>query len=169
MTREVSNNFLEQSFSQEADVALLTLLEIQYELPDGTETTDYFTDNNVPVDSSVNGSSQVYQPRAFTFTLGDVNYDAKSTGKLRIDSGDNSTIRNLIQIRKRPVINVWVVLSNDVNTTEIGPINYEVENFKIQNSYIDLTLVTEPVLNEPIPGHRYTPTIFPGLWEDVSV
>lgn len=164
-----TDNFREQVFKSEMSDALLTLIEVVFFENDGTTTKLYYTDDISPISSGVSGQNQVYQPAAFKMSLGEDKADTKGDITADFDSGDFQFITRLRETEKRPEINLWLVLSSSKNIAEQGPINFEVRDFTTTKTIVSAKLEVEPILDEPIPAQKFTPQLFPGLWENIQI
>lgn len=162
--RDTSSLFRQEAYAQQMGNVPIHLLDVTYTDNNGQVQNFYFCDQYVPITS--NGTT--YQPAAFQITLGEDSSDSMPTVNLQFDSGDRQLIRELRENNKAPRIQVRVVLSSTPNTAEIGPIEFTVSQFTAKSSSIDMTLDVEPILNEPIPSAKFTPTLFPGLWKTIA-
>lgn len=165
----VSDNFRSEAFAATGSQPLLTLMKVMFENNDGSAEDLYFVNNNVAIDSNVTGVVQTYQPSAFEVELAGDNKDKSGDLTLSFDSADRDVIRRLRAIEKRPEVEIYIVLGDDVNFAEFGPFEYQCKSFSVTANVVSVTLEVEPVLNEPIPGDRFTPQLFPGLWDDVNI
>lgn len=166
---QVSDNFKEQVFKTQMRDALLTLIELVFFENDGTIDKRYYTDNIIPIDSSVSGQIKTYQPSSFKMSLGEDKSDTKGEVTANFDPGDFRLITKLREVEKRPQINLWLILSSTPNIIEQGPMNFEVKDFTSNKTVVSVKLEVEPILDEPIPAQKFTPQLFPGLWEDVKI
>lgn len=104
-----------------------------------------------------------YQPSNFTIPLPG-NPGGQPSVTLTIETTDAD---NLAWIREEaaPVyVAHEVVLASDPDAVEIGPIDYEVRDVSWQGARASVELGFEPILNEPAPYGRTTPTTTPGLF-----
>lgn len=163
--REVTDNFYESAYAQETDKVFFHLLDVELLLDNGDLFEANYVNNYLPVTS--NGI--IYQPGAFEIALGtDIN-DTVPKVNLNFDTGDRTLIRTLRDNRNKPKVRLSIVLSNQPDIVEIGPVEFEMDAFTIKASAVSCELTYEPILNEPVPSNAYTPTLFPGLYANTSV
>lgn len=155
-----SDNFISETYKHSSAVAVLTLLRVNI---DGS--LYYYVNNNESITSTVSGASQVYQPAGFNISLPENTTDGTPRASLSLDVADNAIVRRLRAAENRLMVTLWVVLSNALNTTEIGPVEYESTDFNISSGGISINLEVEPILDRVIPAKRFTPPVFPGLWD----
>lgn len=156
-----SDRFLDTLFSRSSPTPILSLLRADI---DGVMY--YYVNDNQSITSTVSGAPQTYQQAAFELSLPDDTEEGTPTAKLDFDAGDISFVRLLRKASKRIKLTLWVVLSDDPNTVEYGPAEYESVNFDVSETAVSVSLEAEPILDVQIPGLRYTPTIFPALWDN---
>lgn len=156
-----SDRFLDTLFARSASLPILSLLEADI---DGT--LYYYVNDNQSLVSTVSGTSQTYQRAAFNVSLPDDTEEGTPTAKLDFDAGDIAFVRLLRQTSKRVNLRLWLVLADDPNTVEYGPAEYESVSFDVSATSVTVSLEAEPVLDVQIPGLRYTPAIFPALWDN---
>lgn len=159
-----SDNFRENYYPRSSSVALITLIKMSIGQQDF-----YYCDNNEAIDSPVSGNTEVYQPAMFRVGLGDDDKDSIADVTLDFDSGELQIIRELQEAENRPLVTVWAVMSNDLNTPEIGPMEFEMADFNIDKGSVSMSLEVEPILREPVPGNKFTPKLFPMLWTNIRI
>jgi len=164
MARDVSNNFLESVLAQETSKTFHTLLTVTLMRDDGLLFEGRYVDGYLPVESR----GEIYQPAAFKLNIGSDISDTIPRTSLQFDSGDRDFIRMLRNNRDTPTIKMEVVMSDTPDFVEIGPVEFIAEGFTIKATSVDVDLTVEPVLNEPVPSAKFTPTLFPGLWGNIS-
>lgn len=155
-----SDRFLREITNTSSAIPVLDLIEVNI---DGT--LYYYVNNTESVTSTVSGSTQSYQQAAFRLELPPATEEGSPTAALMFDAGDITIIRRIRSANDRIYIKMWTVLADQPNVVEYGPTEYESTSFDISGSSVNITLEAEPILDVQIPGLRYTPNIFPGLWE----
>lgn len=159
-----SDNFLNEMYSASSAEPILSLIRVNI---DGT--LYYYVNNNESIQSTVadpNGLiSKVYQPAGFKLILPEDVSDGTPRASLDFDPADNSVIRKLRGASNRIIVDLWLIAASSPNSVEFGPVNYESTDFKINVGGVTLGLEVEPILDIVIPGDRFTPTLFPGLWD----
>lgn len=163
--RTLSSNFQAASHQIQTSEVFITLLEVIVYENDGTTTILRYANNN----ESITSNGNIYDKAAFELELAGDAKDTTPQAVLKFDSGDRDIIRKIREVNKRPEVNLSVVLASNPDYVEIGPINHEVEAFQMSDSIVSMTLVVEPILNEPIPADVYTPKLFSGLWGSISI
>lgn len=156
-----SDRFLDTVFARSSSTPILSLLEATI---DGQKY--YYVNDNQALTSTVSGSSQLHQKAAFEISLPDDTEEGTPTAKLDFDAGDIAFVRMLREASERILLRVWVVLADDPNVVEFGPAEYESVSFDISETSVSVSLEAEPSLDVQIPGLRYTPQVFPGLWDN---
>lgn len=156
-----SDRFLDTIYARSSSIPILSLLEANI----GGELS-YYVNDNVATTSTVSGESRVYQPAGFMISLPDDTEEGTPTAKLDFDAGDVSVLRKLRAVDGLVRLRLWVVLSDDPNTVEFGPVEYELTEFDASGTAVSLSLEAEPILDVQIPGLRYTPQVFPSLWDN---
>lgn len=156
---------LKEIFAQYMPTTLIYLMRYVGVDNDGNTVERFFTPNYEPIQS--NGT--VYQPAAFRISLGKDSSEGMPTVRLNYDGGDRQVVNELRVFNEAPKIYVSVVVAERPDTVEIAEVEFEIENWTVSDNAIQAQLITEPVLNEPIPGDRITPQLFPLLWENVTV
>lgn len=156
-----SDRFLDTVYARSSSTPILTLLEADL---DGE--MKYYVNDNQSTTSSVSGSSQVYQPAGFAIALPEDTAEGTPTATLDFDAGDIQMVRDLRAANSRIILRLWVVLSDDPNVIEFGPAVYESTDFSVSGTAVSVTLEVEPILNVQVPGLRYTPQVFPALWNN---
>lgn len=157
-----SDTFLTQAFNGGSD-PILTLLRVEFE-----GQTFYFANNNENITSNVSGTTQTYLRSRFSLSLPDDTEEGTPTATLDFEAADRSVMRALRETDSTFQMDIWLVLGSDPNSVEFGPANYQSSAFTISDSSISIELEVEPVLQVQLPRHRFTPNIFPGLFEGVQ-
>lgn len=155
-----SDSFLESIYATSSGDPILTLLRVDF---DGV--FHHFANNNESVTSNVSGSSQLYQPAAFAIALPEDTSDGTPTATLEFDPSDIQIVRLLRSAEERINVTMWLVVADEPNVAEFGPVNYESTSFSISAAGVSATLEVEPILDVTLPAKRYTPQTFPGLWD----
>lgn len=150
-------------FAQETSEVFVHLLTVELVKDDLTTEIIRYCDQYQQITSNGN----IFEPASFRIQLGRDDGETVPSVRLEIDSGDTRIIRLLRGNKRSPKITLNVVLASTPDVVEIGPIEYEVESFDFNASAVSLRLTVEPVLNEPIPSLKFTPTTAPGLWADI--
>lgn len=165
MPRDVSQLFREEAYKDTTPSIWHVLLSVNLVKDDGDVFEGKYVNDYLPVQSR----GSVFQPAAFSVSIGSDISDTIPRTKLDFDAGDRTLIRLLRENRNPPKIVLEVVMSNTPDIVEIGPVEFQADSFSIKASAVNMDLTVEPILNEPVPSAKFTPTLFPGLFENVTV
>jgi hypothetical protein len=122
----------------------------------------YLVDNTEPVTS--NGVT--YTPCAFKCVLPSQNDDGTSKPcRIEIDNTD----RRIAEIAEKTVnvqitLTVSVVMAQNPDVTEAGPLRFILRNISISKETAQAELYDFYVYDRNLPGLRYSPRDFPGLF-----
>jgi phage-related protein len=122
----------------------------------------YLVDNTEPVTSG----GVTYTPCAFKCTLPEQNDDGASKPcRIEIDNVD----RRIAEIAEETVsvqvtLTVSVVMAQNPDTTEAGPLRFILRNISISKESVQGELYDFYVYDRNLPGLRYSPRDFPGLF-----
>jgi hypothetical protein len=156
----MSDTFVNQAYRGGGD-PVLTLLRVNI---DGT--LYYFVNNTESIQSNVSGITQTYQRGMFNISLPeDKDSDSAPSATIQFETGDIQTVRALRSANNRILIDLWVVLASAPNIVEFGPSSFESGSVDISANSVSMSLVSEPILDVQFPGYRFTPELFPALWE----
>lgn len=154
----LSNTIKAAMYSQQTDKIFLTLLVIDHAEMD---LPLRFVDNN----EIVNSNGEDYTPYPFVVDWPPPDdADTLPTVQLTIDNIDRSIIQELRELETAPTIDVSLVLADDHDTVELGPLPFVLQSIDYNAQTITAELGFEHVLQEPFPAHTFTPTNFPGLF-----
>lgn len=156
-----TDNFYNEIFASNSGNPVLSLIRVEI---DGQY--EYYVNNNEAITSNASGVSQTYQPAAFSIALPEDTQEGTPSATLDLDAADIQVVRKLRQANNRIILDLWVVVADNPNVVERGPYNYQSTEVSINETRISLRLEAEPILDIEIPGKRYTPTTFPGLWRE---
>jgi len=163
--RNLSQETLKEVFAEFMPTSLTYLLRIVYEDNDGVIHTARYAQSYTPIESN----SEVYQPAAFRISLANDEANGMPAVNLIFDAGNRSNISKLREYDKKPLVYLQVVVVERPDVVEIPEIEFEVMTWTIQGNSVSAQLKVEPILDEPIPGDLVTPTLFPFLFENVTV
>jgi hypothetical protein len=95
--------------------------------------------------------------------------DDRVTGvTLRIDNVDRSIVTALRQVTTELSVSLSVILDSDPDVVEVGPYLFSLKRANYDANVVSGEMEYEDVLREPMPGHTFTPSFFPGLFSGVS-
>ena len=150
-------------YAQETGYTFVHLLTVRMFRNNGSQEVYRFCDQFVNVTSRGN----IFEAASFRISLGSDNGENVPTVNLEFDSGDRQIIRELRENDRSPEIMLEVVIGETPDNVEVGPIEYQLESFDFKDSAVSMRLTVEPVLNEPIPALKWTPTSAPGLFANI--
>lgn len=163
--RQLSTAALDEIFSEVTTASYFHLLTFKAKDNEGNDTSFHFVDN----EEAVVSNGVTYQPAVFKIQLGKDIRDEIPRVQLSFDAGDRQLVRKLREFDSQPEIEISIISSNRPNDPEISDIEYIVDSWVIADTVITMTLTIEPVLSEPICGDIVSPTLFPLLWENISI
>lgn len=155
--RSLSNNAKIAITANNTSEVFLPLLKIEHD--DLTEDL-LFVRNTEQVVS--NGDT--YLPCSF-----DLNLPAEKDGQinnasLTIDNVDRAIVTAVRSISSPPLITLSIVLASDPDTLEAGPLEFTLRNVSFNVKTVSGELVYEDRLFLNIPGNKFDPFLFPGLF-----
>lgn len=161
-----SSNFINSVLSQQSQEVILTLLTVQFTDNLGEEFVGHYVNDYIAVESinPIDGTPALFQVGAFKVALGNDTKDSVTQTSITFDSGDLQFVRELRKAEGNPKVYIQVALSSSPSVIEMGPIELQVESYTIKSTAVTANLTIEPILNEPVPALRFTPTTFPMLW-----
>jgi hypothetical protein len=142
----------------ETAAVFLHLLKLEAE---GIEPL-YLVDNTEPVTSK----GVAYIPCAFKCTLPEQNDDGTSRPcRVEIDNVD----RRIAEIAEETVsvqvtLTVSVIMAQNPDVIEVGPLRFILRNISISKETVQAELYDFYVYDRNLPGLRYSPQDFPGLF-----
>ena len=156
---------LEEVFAQYMPTVLVPL--IRYEGFDNSGNTVEY--RYVANWEDVVSNGETYSAAAFRISLGSDDSENMPTISLTYDAGDRQVVSELREFDEAPKIYMSAVVAERPDVVEIPEMEFEVKEWTLKDSTVNITLEAEPVLNEAIVGDIVTPNIFPLLWENVTV
>lgn len=117
---------------------------------------------------SVHKEGNVYLPFPFQINMPDEREDRMPNVQLRIDNVDQQIVTALRQLDTAPTITLLVIMDSAPDTVEAGPFLFTLRRASYDVDSIVGELEYEDILREPIPGHTFTPSDFPGVFAGVS-
>lgn len=173
----LTDDFYNSAYAQETSAVFLYLLDFSIIDPegDGTPTVYHYVNDYTPLtyNDGVNPSI-IYQPASFKISLGSDSADSTPKVTLTFDSGDRTIIRRLRETDFPPECSISVAISpQDINSVidhrELGPIRLIASDFSFKATAVNINLIVEPILNEPIPTSTMNPKLAPLLWADIPI
>jgi len=101
----------------------------------------------------------------FQVILPNESKDKPPKASIRIDNLSQVVIRRLRAVQGRPTFELAVRLASTPEVIELGPIALDSSNADWDDTWIQLTLSSINLLNEPFPYRTFSPVTFPGLFQ----
>jgi len=169
MPRALSASAKASAFSDTTGKAWLMLVTVSPHPDAGEEFPGDPDENFAPirlvndkVDHMSGGDNYV----AFAF---DAVFPPEASGELggvrfQVDGVDQQIINTLRKATLPPQVAVEVILSDDPDTIEVGPVEFQLTDLQFIVEKIDGTIDPEPLLKEPFPADDFVPAKFKGLF-----
>ena len=158
MSRSLSTTATGAVTAQETGEAFLYLVTIDHDdLADPIRVTS----DGVPTTSN----GRTFEVYPFQITPPADKENEIPSAQLRIDNISGEIMATLRGLTGRPTVSLEVVLGSQPVTLEAGPYTYTVTAISYDAATIDGKLEGDPILVQTLPGHRFTPTLFPGLFK----
>lgn len=158
MARNVSAAFIEAVNATNTTEVFLGLVTIDH--PDLDVPIRVTTDSVKTL-----SEGQEYLPFPFTLRLPTDEDDARGAlAQIQIDAVDRRIVTAARQISGVPKVDISIVLASNPDAVEVSWPTFNLSNFRAQADTITGDLVFELLEQEPFPGDRFDPTLFPGLF-----
>lgn len=156
MSRTLSATAVRELLAQNSGEVFLVLLTLSHP----SMTTLRLVNNTVDVVSRAN----TYLAFPFELALPADLAEQLPVVQLSISNVDRRLIDEIRGIESPLAVTLEVVAASALNTVEVGPYVFDMTSVSYDQERITATLSYEPILNEPFPGERFTPQIFPQLF-----
>lgn len=160
--RSLSAPALEAMLSEHTGEVVLTLIRI---FPPGETSPGNalrFVDDESDV--AITSGGLEYTPLGFRLALPEDEGERLPTVSIAIDNVGQDVSEAVLTYVGSVNIEVEFVLASSPDTVEAGPWRFVVAQATVSATQILFELRYEDILNEPFPGHRFTPEHFPGLF-----
>ena len=144
-------------FAGQTDKVFLTLLTLTH--PSPPLTLRFVNDNK---DITSNGDLFIAFP--FQIILPSSVANELDVARLLIDNIDRGITTSIRNLSTPATIKLEVVLSDDPNNIQLGPLNFTWRIAEWNATAIQGDLRYEELLTEPYPGDRVTPATFSGVF-----
>jgi len=144
-------------FAPQTDKVFLTLITINHA---DLGSPLRFVNDNVQIVSN----SNTFLPFPFEIALPPAVADELVVASLRIDNIDRGITSTLRTITSAPTVTIEVVLSNDADNRQLGPLTFTWRVASFDAFTVEGELLFEELLSEPYPGDRVTPSTFPSVY-----
>lgn len=108
--------------------------------------------------------SNTFTAWPFSIEQPEEDQDSLPTATLRVDVIDRTILSQLRALDSAPVVTLEVIRDVAPDTVIAGPWEFKVGSAAVDPVGATLQLLPEDTLDEPYPGHTYTPESFPGLF-----
>jgi hypothetical protein len=167
MSRTLSAPFIAAVNSQETGEVVICLLTIAHEAlaePIYLSSDPTVRVSDVPLVYSTTSRGNEYLFLPFEFTLPDDTADSPPRVQLTIDSVDQTLISLLRSISTPADVTVELVLASSPDLVELELPALQLANVTIGELHVTVDLVSDPLINEPVPAGLFTPGSFPGVF-----
>ena len=156
--RTVSATTMEAILAQQTDQVFLTTLRISH--PDLNDDLLFVNDTAQHI-----MSGETYLPAGFEFRLPDDVEDNVPRGQILLDNVDQQIIQVVRPLNVAPSIEVNIVRVDDPPVVELGPIEFELQEFSYDAHTIRGQLgYAQDFLTEGFPRDNFNPRTAPGLF-----
>lgn len=145
-------------FAQTTDRCFLTLLTLTH-ASFSTNPLRFVNDY-----AAIVSSGRTFNPLPFEVTLADETSEKPPEVRLVMDNVAQAVIAEMRSITTPVEAQLEVVLLESPNTIEAGPFLFQIREFGYDAYRISAKLAFEPVLDEPFPKGRFSPSEFPALF-----
>ncbi len=159
MSRDSSNKLLQIVNSETPTDVFLYLVSVKF----ADSTILRYVKNHVNVVSR----GHTYVASNFNITLPEEVGDSLPSVNMEFSVNEYDSLARLIMSQKSPELTLEVVLASDPSVVENGPFSFEIRGFSAAGNSVKLEAGFEPFLDLSIPQMKYTPTLFPGLFQHV--
>ncbi|MBP7339639.1 DUF1833 family protein [Niveispirillum sp.] len=160
MPRHVSERFLRAAAAQETGACPVILLEITHDQMDGPLLV-----TDAGADLTVAGPPvRTYRALPFMIDLPSSTDDSLPQVRLRIDNVGREVVETLRTITSAPAVTVTVVLAEDPDVVEVGPLSFRLTSAVADAVEVEGTLAFESLLGEPFPSMEFLPSTHAGLF-----
>jgi hypothetical protein len=167
LSRTLSAPFIAAINAQETGevvICLLTIVHTALATPIYLSSDPTTRVSDIPLVYSTTSRGNEYLFLPFEFTLPDDTSDSPPRVQLTIDSVDRSLISLLRSVSTPADVTVEIVLASSLNHVELQLPALQLANVTIGEVHIAIDLVSDPLINEPVPADLFTPGSFPGVF-----
>ena len=165
MSRALSMAATHSAFAQRTDEAWLVLLTLSgggIEALNAGEPLRFVNDWQ-----DIVSAGETFLAYPFAVRLLTDEPEAAPQAGLTIDNVDLSILTILRQLVEPITATIGVVLASTPNTLEVE-YDFEIREIGYDAQTIEAVLSFEPIMDEPVPGHTFCPTYYPGLYSHVE-
>jgi hypothetical protein len=156
MSRSLSPEFISEIFAQESSDPFLMLLTIEH--------SSFSTIRLVANGEDVVSRSQTYTAFPFNLTLPVDDGETQQQVSLSLDNVGLDLIEDFRSITTPPTCKLEMVLASNPDVVEVEIPQMKMLNINYDAKKIRSVLALDDILNTQIPGEKYEPTNFRGLF-----
>ena len=157
MPRQLTPSAVRSLLAENAEEVFLLTVRIFAE-----GIADILLVNNLK-DVQIGGKTYVAFP--FNIILPNESRDKPPLAQIRIDNLDPEIIQVIRTVSGRPNFELAIRLASTPDIIEVGPITLKSSAADWDDDWVELSLVSKNLLNEPWPARNFSPTKFPGLFQ----
>lgn len=157
MSRNISEAHIRAANAQETDECWCPLIVIDH---GSLDEPLRFT--NVGGDVEHNGDTYRHFP--FNIVIFQDDEDAQPQARLVIDNVSREIVAAVRALRPAPTVKIMVVLASDPDVIELEYPPLPLSNLTYDVFTVEGIISAEDFTGEPIPGGKFTPAAFPGLF-----
>lgn len=114
-------------------------------------------------DIQVEGETYVAFP--LNIVLPNESRDKPPVSRIRLDNLDPRIIRAIRTAQGKPTFELAIRLASQPDIIEVGPITLDSSAADWDDDWVELSLVSKNLLNEPWPYRTFSPVLYPGLFQ----
>jgi hypothetical protein len=156
MSRELSNEFLSELYSQESGDPFLSLFTISHSSFD----TLYLVNNT----ESITSNGQVFTPFPVTLVLPPDDGETARNVDIVFDNVSQLLIDELRAVTDLIDVRIDMVLASNPDDIEVSLGELKIKNIDYNAKQIRGTLIMDDFLSTELTSEKYTPTLYPGIF-----
>lgn len=157
MPRRLTSEGVRALFDENTDEIFLVTLVIS-----GEGFAPLYLVNNL---ENITAEGQEYLAFPFSIVLPNESKDKPPKASIRIDNLSQKIIEKIRSIQGRPTFEMTIRMASTPDEIEVGPITLDSSTADWDDMWIDLSLASKNLLNEPWPSRTFSPIKFPGLFQ----
>lgn len=158
-----TNTFKKAATDLTTSKVMLTLITISHTDPAFGDAV-HMVDNPTPITSSITSPNTPYLPYGFSFAPPDTSQGGDPSTRLEVEDVDRILNSKFRSVNSEADITLSVVLSDDPDQIEIGPLTFSIIDVKTSGAVLSLALVRQTVLRNNLTGFNMDINYFPGLF-----
>jgi len=155
--RNMSEDFRKEFYAPQTGEALITLLKVFH----AESGVDLRLCNN---HTDIVHNGETFSALNFRIMIPPDTEEGMPKVSLSIDNVDRQIVHAARTVHTPMNIEMAIVLSNDVNTVEMGWFEFLLRNVRYDRYTVSGDLWYEDVMNDRFPKDEFIPSLFPGLF-----